>query len=447
MGVKAVILAGGSSIGTRFRPLSIDTPKVLFPIAGKPLLTHIIDNLVSQLGGDLEEVFLISFFKDSTPFDEYVDEIKRIYPDLKVSILIEPYPLGTGGGLNYFRKQILGSSGDHKILLIHGDVICNYPFKELIQFYEKNKADVAILGIDPLLLVDGYQNLSDTPASFKYYDKERIFTNFGTIISNKETSKIIHYVEKPKTSSFAQFQDTTYSININGGVYVFNDTVFNLLEKAQEVKSAKSNLLDYDLTNDASKSNILSFELDVFKILPSEKNIKFLNFKSNSLWYQLKTPIFALLANSFFLKQNHLKSSLANIRSPIQVSDDVIIPNDSLMGPNVSIGKNVKLGKGIRLKNCIIADDVIIDDHTIISNAIVSKGVKIGKWCRIEGTVNTPTVNKDISLFNSDNYLKLINNIVVLCQDTIVGHQVFVYNSIVLPHKELKNDVKYEIVM
>ena len=38
--VKAVILIGGPSRGTRFRPLSFKVPKPLFPVAGEPLLTH-----------------------------------------------------------------------------------------------------------------------------------------------------------------------------------------------------------------------------------------------------------------------------------------------------------------------------------------------------------------------------------------------------------------------
>lgn len=35
---KAIILTGGPSKGTRFRPLSLDSPKPLFPVVGKPLI-------------------------------------------------------------------------------------------------------------------------------------------------------------------------------------------------------------------------------------------------------------------------------------------------------------------------------------------------------------------------------------------------------------------------
>ena len=38
--VKAVVLVGGASKGTRFRPLSMDCPKPLFPVAGMPMVEH-----------------------------------------------------------------------------------------------------------------------------------------------------------------------------------------------------------------------------------------------------------------------------------------------------------------------------------------------------------------------------------------------------------------------
>lgn len=38
--LKAAVLVGGPSRGTRFRPLSLTEPKPLFPVAGRPLVYH-----------------------------------------------------------------------------------------------------------------------------------------------------------------------------------------------------------------------------------------------------------------------------------------------------------------------------------------------------------------------------------------------------------------------
>ncbi|RIB09955.1 nucleotide-diphospho-sugar transferase [Gigaspora rosea] len=59
---KAVILLGGPSHGTRFRPLSLNIPKPLFPIARHPIIWYHLDAL-SKVEG-LKEVLLIGFYED-----------------------------------------------------------------------------------------------------------------------------------------------------------------------------------------------------------------------------------------------------------------------------------------------------------------------------------------------------------------------------------------------
>lgn len=434
MSVKAVILVGGETTGTRFRPLSMDFNKCLFPVAGKPLLSHIISKLSHDLNDELDEIFLISFFKDPSRFESYIEEAKADFPHVKLSLLTEPTPMGTGGGIFYFKDTILGSNPNASILLIHGDVVCDYPFKEILDFQTQNSADVAILGVDPLVLLKDKVYLG--------LDKEQVLRRYGTLFSNKESHKVVHYVEKPKSDSFAKFGNTNYLTAINGGVYAFKLTIFKLLAAAKAKKLTSEPYPNYDLDEqeDPYYPNILSFELDIFKTLPSQEKLTFLSLPFEKSWYQLTNPVFALAANAFFLKQD-TEPSTSNITPPVKILSDAKLDGCQI-GPDVSIGRNVKIGAGVRLRNCIICDGVEIGDHSVVMNAIISTGVIIGKWCRIEGTLNSTVL--EASLENSS---KLLSNMVILCKDTTVRNQVFVYNSVVLPHKELRGDIKYEIVM
>ena len=74
---KGVILVGGPSTGTRFRPLSMDLPKPLFPIAGNPIIYHHIAALAKIQG--MKEIFLIGFYEQSV-FDAFLKEVQSEFP-------------------------------------------------------------------------------------------------------------------------------------------------------------------------------------------------------------------------------------------------------------------------------------------------------------------------------------------------------------------------------
>ena len=58
--LKSVILIGGPSKGTRFRPLSLDIPKPLFPVAGLPVIQHHIE--ACSKVDNLSEILIIGSY-------------------------------------------------------------------------------------------------------------------------------------------------------------------------------------------------------------------------------------------------------------------------------------------------------------------------------------------------------------------------------------------------
>jgi mannose-1-phosphate guanylyltransferase len=76
---KGIILVGGPSSGTRFRPLSLDFPKPLFPIAGNPIIYHHVAALAKIVG--MKEIFLIGSFEQSV-FDGFLKEMQREFPSI-----------------------------------------------------------------------------------------------------------------------------------------------------------------------------------------------------------------------------------------------------------------------------------------------------------------------------------------------------------------------------
>ncbi|HTT73230.1 MAG TPA: NDP-sugar synthase [Thermoplasmata archaeon] len=106
--MKALVLIGG--FGTRLRPVTYAVPKQLIPIAGQPMLYHVLDLLPS----DVDEVVLATGYKA-----EQIDAYVRAHPfRVPVRTVPEREPLGTGGGM----KNAAGGLSD-PFYLLNSDVI------------------------------------------------------------------------------------------------------------------------------------------------------------------------------------------------------------------------------------------------------------------------------------------------------------------------------------
>ena len=106
--MKALVLIGG--FGTRLRPVTLTVPKQLIPIAGKPLLEHVLD----RLPDDVEEVVLATGYKA----DEIGPYLRAHPPRFRYRIVTESSPLGSGGAMRY-----AGQDASDPFYLLNSDVI------------------------------------------------------------------------------------------------------------------------------------------------------------------------------------------------------------------------------------------------------------------------------------------------------------------------------------
>lgn len=130
--VDALLLAGG--LGTRLRSVSGDTPKVLVPIAGRPFLTYLLDQL-AQAG--VRHVVLCTGYRASLVRDTLGDQ----YGPMRLSYSEESTPLGTGGAL----RAALNKTQTPTILALNGDSYCHADLRTLHQFHRDRNALASLL--------------------------------------------------------------------------------------------------------------------------------------------------------------------------------------------------------------------------------------------------------------------------------------------------------------
>eukprot|EP00035_Acanthoeca_spectabilis_P005848 m.118067 g.118067 ORF g.118067 m.118067 type:complete len:462 (+) comp13221_c0_seq4:2876-4261(+) len=416
---KAVIIVGGPKDGTRFRPLSLNHPKPLFPIAGVPMVHHHLEACAKLPG--MTEIIMLGVFPESQVSDFAAAASQRL--GIPVKYLREFEPLGTAGGLYFFRDLIMTHSPD-ALLVIHADICADIPIVDLIDFH----ASVNEAG--------NHLTVMSTPA------RKDMAKNYGCLISDADTFEVSHYVEKPQSY---------VSSDINCGVYIFSPAIFDDMRNVFVTKHE----------NKDPHPQILWLERDVLTNMAGTGRL--FMYKTENFWSQVKTASSAIYANRHYLETyrrlhpESLHSLARNTEGGPTITGDVWIHSSAdihptaKLGPNVSIGINTKIGPGARIKDSIILDRVVVGSHSLVTNSIVDDGCAIGEWARVEGAPVGPNPNDPTTavqpkeLFTTKGTLE--PSTTIIGTDSKIEDEVLVLNVICLPHKDITGDCKNQIIL
>ncbi|XP_076641930.1 GDP-mannose pyrophosphorylase A isoform X2 [Halictus rubicundus] len=418
--LKAVILIGGPSKGTRFRPLSLDIPKPLFPVAGLPVIQHHIEacSKVENLG----EILIIGSYLASD-LAQFINEMTTTY-NIVIRYLQEFTMLGTAGGMYHFRDQIRSGSPTH-FFVMNGDVCADFPLQEIVAFHTEKQALLTIMATE----ATRQQSI-----------------NYGCMVLGKD-GEVAHYVEKPST-----FVSTL----INCGIYLASPDIFQIMADAFYAGQHQETFMQ--LNGNGKDPAHISLEQDILTRLAGTGRLFALPVLR--WWSQVKTAGSAIYANRHYLalyKANHSDRLAFTTNGPCQIIGDVYIHpsatvhSTAMLGPNVSIGPNAIVAPGVRIRESIILANAHIQAHSIVLHSIVGKSSYVGEWARIEGTPCDPNPDKpfakmeNLPLFNTNG--KLNPSITILGTSVRLAAEKILLNSIVLPHKELTRNFKNEIIL
>ena len=316
--MKAIIPVAG--IGTRLRPHTHTAPKVLLPVAGKTILAHILDELISF--GIKEVVFIVGYRGEMVR--DYVHE--HYASSLRTSYVEQAEMLGLGHAIWMAREQV-----DHQepVLIVLGDTIFKADLKDVLSSRHSSI---------------GVREVNDP-------------SRFGVV--ELQEGRIIRMVEKPKKNPPSNLAAV--------GIYFIRDTaeLFRCLD--QLIKSNKKTADEFQLT-------------DAFQMM-IDGGVDMRHFSIDG-WYDCGKPETLLSTNRILLQEQFAdrgeeyreRYSGSIINPPVSIAPSAKIEN-SIIGPNVTIDEESYI-KDTLISNSIVSKNSSVNG-LILENSIISENAKI----------------------------------------------------------------------
>lgn len=322
--MKIIIPVAGA--GTRLRPHTYTQPKPLIPLAGKTIISFIIDSFIQE--GQKDFIFIIGYLGEK--IKNYITEF---YPNINAVFINQEERGGTGHAV-FLAKELVHK--EEEIFIIYGDSICEYPLDEVIASQE------SVIGV-------------------KKVDDPR---GFGVAEVN-EAGYIVKVIEKPLIPKSNLAMVGFYKINESANFFSLMEKDLGRLKKDDE----------YALTT------------AIQSLLEAGTPIK--AFPVNS-WFDCGKKEMLLETNATLLSKMEYSSDEipffenSIIIHPVSIGRGCVI-NNSIIGPNVSIAGNTEVSSSV-ITDSIIGNfshisNVVLKKSIIGSDAIIngkSQSLNIG---------------------------------------------------------------------
>ncbi|HGO5856591.1 TPA: bifunctional UDP-N-acetylglucosamine diphosphorylase/glucosamine-1-phosphate N-acetyltransferase GlmU [Mannheimia haemolytica] len=327
--LSVVILAAGK--GTR---MYSDLPKVLHPVAGKPMVKHVIDT-AKQL--DAQQIHLI--------YGHGADLLKARLNEEPVNWVFQAEQLGTGHAMQQAAPFF---ADDENIVMLYGDapLITKATLERLIAAKPEN--GIALLTVE-----------LENP------------TGYGRII--RENGSVVAIVEQKDAN------ETQLKVKeVNTGVMVASGASFKKWLKNLNNNNAQG---EYYITDVIAMANQEGFKVQAVQateFMEVEGANNRLQLAALERFYQKREAEKLLLAGVTIIDPSRF-----DLRGTVTHGKDVHIDVNVILEGDIKLGNNVQIGAGCVLKNCEIGDNVEIKPYSVLEDSIVGAKSAIGPFSRL----------------------------------------------------------------
>ncbi|HUT68641.1 MAG TPA: bifunctional sugar-1-phosphate nucleotidylyltransferase/acetyltransferase [Dehalococcoidales bacterium] len=333
--MKAVILAAGE--GNRMRPLTSNRPKVMLPIANKPILEHLL--IEAREAGIKEFVFVVGY--GSEQVRSYFGQGEKW--GVKIYYSEQRKQMGTADAIRMVSGVVDGS-----FLAINGDIVVNRD--DIGRLLQNGRNTMSVIEVkDPRGL--GIVELSEDRVVNIYEKTQKpptLMANAGLYLFTTEIFEAIARTEKSPRGEYEITDSLKVLINTKGGLHY------------QEIKSRLDLSYPWDLLH--GNESVLA-GLEAQNLGEVEENV--------------------VLKGSVAIGKNTVIKSGTYIEGPVIIGDECRIGPNCYIRASTAIGDGCHIGAAVEVKNSIIMKGTKIPHHNYVGDSVIGEGCNLGAGTKI----------------------------------------------------------------
>ncbi|OGN90217.1 MAG: glucose-1-phosphate thymidylyltransferase [Chloroflexi bacterium RBG_13_46_14] len=349
--MKAVIIAAGE--GKRMRPLTYNRPKVMLPIAVKPILEHLLVEM--KQAGIMEFIIVTGYHEEK--IKEYFGPGEKW--GVNIEYVTQVNQAGTADAVRTVENFV-----DDRFLVANGDIIVDSKDIKAIAEYPGNSMSLYKV---------------DNP------------TGLGTVEVEGGFIKRIHEKVENPPSNLA-----------NTALYLFTRDVFKAI--SQTPLSPRD---EYELTDSIQwlvDNNIKVAYRELGRWMDTSYPWDLLSV-NEYLLADLNSDIHGEVEENAVLKGAVSVGKGSVIRSGSYISGPVVIGEDCVIGPNcyirasTSVGNRCHIGAAVEIKNSIIMDGSKVPHLSYVGDSVIGEDCNLGAGTKV---ANLKLNNKEVSIEGKD---------------------------------------------
>ncbi|MGB6068660.1 MAG: bifunctional UDP-N-acetylglucosamine diphosphorylase/glucosamine-1-phosphate N-acetyltransferase GlmU [Desulfomonilaceae bacterium] len=331
--IAALILAAGK--GTRMKS---GVCKVLHPVAGRPMISYVIDAVLSC---GLQKIVIVVGHESV--------EVCKIAGVPGIEFALQEPQLGTGHAVASARDLFKGFSGD--VLILCGDIplVQSRTIEEFVRFHRENSSKLTVMTTFPEI-VAGYGRIMRT-------DQGQV----AGIVEDRDADEAEKAVRE-----------------INTGVYLANaELLYSLVDKI----GADNSQGEYYLTDIVKEATKQAIPVHAF-VLANAKEATGINTRADlarvsaMVWNRLRED---MMSSGVTL----LDPSSVYIDSQVRVGVDTVIHPCVTISGRTEIGQNCVIESGVYIMDSILGDGVRILQGSRLDRALVETGTAVGPMANL----------------------------------------------------------------